>query len=100
MTRLKYEDRGNGLVSCYKDGSNSLRHHLKNEFLSEFIEPFGFIYKITNLENDKIYIGQTTWDIIYRFRQHVKDSRKKIVKYHFGNALKKYGEESFEVECL
>lgn len=33
------------------------------------------IYKITNLTNNKIYIGQTINDIEFRFKQHLRENR-------------------------
>lgn len=34
----------------------------------------GFIYKITNNENGKVYIGQTVRTIPVRWREHIRDS--------------------------
>lgn len=36
----------------------------------------GYIYKITNDINDKIYIGKTLLNIEKRFLQHKNDSRR------------------------
>ena len=36
----------------------------------------GFIYKITNDINDKVYIGQTTQTVEDRFKQHLKEHRR------------------------
>ena len=36
----------------------------------------GFIYKIINDINDKVYIGKTLSSIEERFKQHKKDSLK------------------------
>jgi len=59
------------------------------------------IYKVTNLTNNKIYIGQTINSLTKRRKQH-EDS----VKYQntgcrvFTNALKKYGIENFKWEII
>ena len=37
----------------------------------------GFIYKIVNDINDKVYIGKTLSSIEKRFEEHQKDSLKK-----------------------
>ena len=37
----------------------------------------GFIYKITNKVNNKIYIGKTMTSIEKRFQEHIRESRKK-----------------------
>lgn len=34
----------------------------------------GYIYKIINDVNNKIYIGQTINSIEYRFKNHIKES--------------------------
>lgn len=36
----------------------------------------GYIYKITNLENDKIYIGQTSRNYKTRWREHINSAAK------------------------
>ena len=57
----------------------------------------GFIYKITNKINDKIYIGQTSGTIEKRFKEHIKQSRYNDT-FHLYRAMRKYGIENFEVE--
>ena len=59
------------------------------------------IYKVTNLVNQKVYIGQSINSLDHRKKQHYKES-----KYHkndttyFHNALKKYSEQDFIWEIL
>lgn len=55
----------------------------------------GYIYKITNNINGKIYIGLTTNTIERRFQQHCLNPFKTSV---IDNAIKKYGKENFIVE--
>lgn len=55
----------------------------------------GCIYKITNKNNNMIYIGQTCNSIEVRFRQHLIDTRS---KRRLSFAFKKYGKESFSIE--
>lgn len=55
---------------------------------------FGYIYKITNLINSKIYIGQTIRSLQCRFNQHIY--RSGCIYLH--NAIKKYGKENFKIE--
>lgn len=54
----------------------------------------GFIYKITNLINGKIYIGQTRRTIKIRWQEHLKS--KDNCPIHI--AMQKYGIENFKVE--
>lgn len=59
----------------------------------------GYIYKITNLINQKVYIGQTIKTVQKRFIQHKNNSNKEyfsqIVLY---KAFNKYGLENFVCE--
>lgn len=92
MNRINYQIN-NGYATFWKDGSYGKRLWNINELKKEFIKPYGFIYKITNIENEKVYIGQTIKLPLDRFKEHTKCSfhGTKTILY---NALKKYGEES------
>lgn len=61
---------------------------------------YGYIYKIYNTENDKIYIGQTRRDIDIRWKQHLLSSKndkdRNTVLY---KAMNKYGSDKFHI-CL
>lgn len=74
----------------------------------------GQIYKITNIKNNKIYIGQVVshrlnkskyrpFGYIGRFNDHISEAlnntKKKQCTY-LNNAIRKYGKESFKVELL
>lgn len=59
-------------------------------------KPFGVIYRITNLVNGKMYIGQTIRDVNVRFKEHIsssKNPKKPILP--LSKALNKYGVENF-----
>ena len=66
---------------------------LENNFSSSF----GYIYKLTNLINGKVYIGQTT-DLQSRFRRYRYVQCKQQIKIYL--ALKKYGHENFSFEVF
>lgn len=57
----------------------------------------GYIYKVTNDVNDKIYIGQTINSIEYRFRCHINEPIKNN-KFH--KALSDIGVEHFKIELV
>ena len=52
------------------------------------------VYKITNLDNGKSYVGQTKFTAEKRFKEHAKSESC------IGNAIRKYGEEQFDLEVL
>ena len=59
---------------------------------------YGYIYKIYNDCNDKLYIGQTTTTIDHRWGQHISDS--KYGESIIYRAMRKYGIENFHIEAI
>jgi group I intron endonuclease len=57
----------------------------------------GFIYKIENKIDGKIYIGQTIRDIETRFKEHLKKGSN--CRY-LNRALEKYGKKNFKCEII
>ena len=55
----------------------------------------GIIYKLTNLINGKIYVGQTTQTLKARMRRHKSGGRPGV-----DSAIQKYGWENFKVEII
>ncbi len=53
------------------------------------------VYKITNLINGKLYIGQTIRTLEERFKAHYYDDESNI-----GNAIRHYGRENFTIEII
>lgn len=62
----------------------------------------GYIYKITNILNNKNYIGKTNHIQPYdRFKEHIKDSHRERCKNRpLYRAFNKYGIENFTFEIL
>lgn len=60
----------------------------------------GFIYKVTNNQNGKIYIGKTTENVEKRFREHLQEAFTDNKNRPFHKAICKYGRESFSVETI
>jgi group I intron endonuclease len=86
---------------------------LSKEILDNPTERYCEIYKITNLVNDKIYVGQAVSHILNhkryrpyghdgRFRCHISEafSTKKNQSHYLNNAIRKYGVEDFVVELI
>ena len=84
-----------------------------NKILDNPTERYCEIYKITNIKNNKIYVGQCVSHILNhkryrpyghkkRFNTHVSEafSQKKNQSYYLNNAIKKHGVENFMVEIL
>jgi group I intron endonuclease len=67
------------------------------------LQIYGHVYKITNLINRKIYIGQTKRkDPLKRFKEHMSmcgDNKKGFISL-LSRAVKKYGHENFSFELL
>ena len=61
----------------------------------------GFVYKITNKVNNKVYIGKTEKTITDRWEGHLKAAEKHYNK-HLYDSMNHYGYENFiieEIEC-
>jgi group I intron endonuclease len=56
------------------------------------------VYKITNIKNNKFYIGQTN-DMLARWISHLSFANSGGETY-FANAIRKHGENSFVIEIL
>ena len=64
------------------------------------IQTTGTIYKITNLINNKVYIGQTRQHYQSRFIQHKSHARTGQSSHKLARAFRKYGDENFIVEPI
>ena len=57
-----------------------------------------WIYKITNIQNNKVYIGQSIRPIEDRFERHINDALHNILDTHLARAIRKYGKDNFYIE--
>jgi group I intron endonuclease len=86
---------------------------LSNKILDNQNERYCEIYKITNISNGKIYVGQAVSHILNhkryrpyghdgRFRCHISEafSQKKNQSHYLNNAIRKYGVHNFIVELI
>jgi group I intron endonuclease len=62
-------------------------------------KPFGLIYLVRNLSNDKIYVGMTTKTIHVRKLAHEGEAKRNSQKV-FHKALRRYGQNNFSWEIL
>jgi len=60
---------------------------------------YGVIYKVTNLINNKLYIGQTV-NFKKRKERHLYEAKRGKSKLYFSRALKKYGNINFLWEII
>lgn len=60
----------------------------------------GCIYKITNLINNKVYIGKTSRSLETRWQEHRKNFYKLQDKMAIHMAMFKYGSEAFDLEKI
>lgn len=58
------------------------------------------IYKVTNLINNKLYIGQTKHSLLHRKNQHFRETKSKKDDMYFHRALNKYGFNNFKWEII
>ena len=57
------------------------------------------IYVITNKNNGKLYVGQTSKTIEERFKKHLQDSLCEVKKHRMlYEAIREYGEDSFMIK--
>ena len=61
---------------------------------------YGIIYKATNKLNGKVYVGQTTFKLEDRIKEHIKSAKRRERKYYFHKAIRKYGEDNFIWEVI
>lgn len=61
----------------------------------------GYVYKICNDINDKVYVGKTLINVDKRFQEHLRDAMKDKNKNRpLYSAIKKYGKQHFHVELI
>lgn len=59
------------------------------------------IYKITNLINEKSYVGKTSFSLEKRFQEHCRDALKNDKEHRpLYSAFNKYGVENFNIELI
>jgi group I intron endonuclease len=61
---------------------------------------YGKIYKITNTENNSLYIGCTINTLKHRFEEHCYRCLKTNIKTKLCNSIRKYGVEKFTIELI
>lgn len=90
-----------------------IRVDLKNQIIDNNELRYCEIYKILNIVNNKIYIGQSVSHILNhkrfrpygmegRFKCHISEafSNKKNQSFYLNSSIKKYGPSAFSLELL
>ena len=60
----------------------------------------GYIYKITNQINQKVYIGLTSRSIEQRWQEHLRSVETLKEKRPLYRAIAKYGKDNFTIEQI
>jgi len=62
---------------------------------------YGYIYKIGNMINNKLYIGQTTRTVEQRFQEHLSHATATSLRnQHLYAAMRLYGSDKFYIEQI
>ena len=56
----------------------------------------GYVYKVENLVNKKLYMGKTTKDLLQRLREHACNTGNSYLT----KAIHKHGIENFEISLI
>lgn len=59
---------------------------------------YGYIYKVTNTVNGKVYVGQTKDTVEIRWKKHLDNAKNNPDKQIICKAMSKYGVDNFNVE--
>lgn len=59
-----------------------------------------YIYKLTNLITNKVYIGKTTQTLEQRLNEHAIYASDENHKTHLANSIRKHGIENFKIESI
>lgn len=70
------------------------------ELFYEGLFYMGYIYKIVNLVNNKVYIGQTTRTLEERYKEHLNHAKSNDRDGLLYKAMNKYGLENFKISML
>lgn len=60
----------------------------------------GYIYKITNIQTNKIYVGKTLNDVNERFKEHISKGRTIEGSSKISKSLREYGSLNHTIEIL
>lgn len=61
---------------------------------------YGIIYIVTDTENNKLYVGQSTKPLRERWKEHVRYTKGEGSLYPLAKAIKEYGVQVFYVNVL
>ena len=82
------------------DSTINIPNQKEKEKENPIILKIGRVYIITNLINDKKYVGITTRTIEERFKEHIRSSNNEKYSFLINKSIKKYGKENFKIELV
>lgn len=59
-----------------------------------------YLYKITNIITNDMYIGKTVNPIMERFHRHINDAISERLDTHFARAIRYYKPDNFTIEQI
>ena len=96
ITIQEKKETYNNLIKLWNCGKLKYELFIDNE--NEVV--FGFIYKILNKINNKIYIGQTTRTLKSRIYEYKSHYNKSHTNSHLFNSFNKYGWDNFKFTII
>lgn len=61
---------------------------------------YGYLYKIENIKNHKVYIGKTYKSIYERYEEHLRNAYERKESSKLYDDMRNYGRQSFELSLI
>lgn len=61
------------------------------------MKAYGYIYLVRNRVNGKVYVGQTIYPVLHRWKRHLRFAHNTKHNTHFACAIRAHGDNAFDV---